>query len=167
MGLSDQHFFRVVVLSASRLADWSWQGDEIHYARLSAERIWGACEETGPSVARQERAILDCLANPRWGVSLPQSAEAIDRALAGGLPVARLVKAARRYESAAVVRRLGFLIELLAGADVSEPLLRLRGRSNGYVLLAASGPTKGPTNARWRVRVNVGEEALLAHRQTG
>jgi predicted transcriptional regulator of viral defense system len=83
-------------------------------------------------------------------------------------PLARATALVKACDSTAtavpVEERPGFL---LAGADVSEPLLRLRGRSNGYVLLAASGPTKGPTNARWRVRVNVDEEALLAHRLTG
>ncbi len=80
LGLSDQHFFRVIVLTSHRLSDWAWQGDEARYALVDPERVWGQAPD-GPSIALPERAILDALANPRWGVSVPQAAEAVDRAV--------------------------------------------------------------------------------------
>jgi predicted transcriptional regulator of viral defense system len=167
LGLSDQHFFRVIVLSAHRLSDWSWQGDEVRYALLAPGRIWGARTPDGPQLATAERAILDCLANPRWGVSLAQSAEAIDRAVPGRTSPDRLAQAAERYGSAAAARRLGYLLELLHGPEAAEPLLELRGRSHAHVLLSSSGPDRGPTNPRWGVRVNVDADALVAHRLIG
>ena len=167
LGLSDQHFFRVIVLSAHRLNNWSWQGDEVHYALLSPERIWGPCTPNGPQVALPERAILDCLANPRWGVSLMQAAEAVDRAVPGRTSVERLAQATERYGSAAVAQRLGFLLELLHGSNVAEPLLPLRGRSHAHVLLSPSAPDRGPTSPRWGIRINVDPEALVAHRLIG
>jgi predicted transcriptional regulator of viral defense system len=166
-GLSDQHFFRVVVLTAGRLAEWSWQGEQVHYVESAPERIWGELGPDGPAIARPERAILDCLADRRFGVSLPQSAEAIDRAMRIGVPVSRLLKAARRYETAAVSRRLGFLVELLAGASAATPFLKLRGTSNKYVALSPFQPAKGPSDSTWRVRINIQPELLLAHRITG
>jgi len=146
-GLSDQHFFRVVVLSTRRLAKWSWQGEQVHYVESARDRIWGELGPDGPAIARPERAILDCLADRRFGVSL--------------------TKAARRYETAAVSRRLGFLVELLAGATAAAPLLKLRGTSNRYVALSPFQPASGPTDSTWRVHVNVEPELLLAHRITG
>ncbi len=163
-GLSDQHFFRTIVLASTRLAGWSWQSDEVQYLHWSPERIWGESHDDGPSIARPERAILDCLADSRFGVSLPQSAEAIDRALRRGLPSARLVKAARRYDTAAVSRRLGFLVELLAGPAAAAPLLKLRGTSNRYVALSPFAANDGPPDATWRVHVNVDPDVLVAHR---
>jgi predicted transcriptional regulator of viral defense system len=166
-GLSDQHFFRVVVLAAGRLASWDWQHEEVHYVGTTRDRIWGELSREGPAIARPERAILDCLADRRFGVSLPQSTEALDRALRRGLTVSRLAKAARRYETAAVSRRLGFLVELLAGPAAAKPLLKLRGSSNKYVALSPFQSSKGPADATWRVHVNVETDLLLAHRFTG
>jgi predicted transcriptional regulator of viral defense system len=166
-GLSDQHFFRVVVLAPGRLADWSWQGEQVHYVKSMRDRIWGELSPDGPAIARPERAILDCLADRRFGVSLPQTAEAVDRAVRMGMPISRLVKSARRYDTAAVSRRLGFLVELLVGAAAAAPLLKLRGASNKYVPLSPFQPAKGPTDSTWRVHVNVEPELLLAHRMTG
>jgi len=167
LGLSDQHFFRVTVLSSHRLHDWSWQGDEVHYAMLAPERIWGSCTPDGPQVARPERAILDCLANPRWGVSLAQTAEAIDRALPDHTSPERLAQAAERHGSAAAARRLGYLLELLHGPDTAEPLRGLRGHSHAHVLLSPSAPARGPTSPRWGIRINVDPDALVAHRFLG
>jgi predicted transcriptional regulator of viral defense system len=166
LGLSDQHFFRVIVLSTHRLNDWAWHKDEVHYALLTPGRIWGHAPD-GPSIAQPERAILDCLANPRWGVSVAQAAEALDRAIPDQISPTRLAKAAERYGSAAVARRLGYLLELLHGPDTAEPLLRLRGRSHAHVLLSPSAPGRGPTSPLWRLRVNVDPEAIFAHRLVG
>jgi len=83
------------------------------------------------------------------------------------MPLSRLVKATKRYETAAVSRRLGFLVELLVGADAAAPFLRLRGPSNKYVPLSPFQPAKGPADSKWRVHVNIEPELLLAHRTTG
>jgi len=165
--LSDQHFFRVIVLTSHRLNDWSWQGDEVRYALLAPGRIWGVSTSDGPSIALPERAILDCLANPRWGVTLPQAAEALDRAVPYRATPEGLARAAERYGSAAVARRLGYLLELLHGPDAAEPLLALRGRSHAHVLLSCSAPDRGPSSPRWGIRVNADPETLIAHRLVG
>jgi predicted transcriptional regulator of viral defense system len=167
LGLSDQHFFRVIVLTSHRLTDWSWRGDEVRYALLVPERIWGLYTPNGPAIALPERAILDCLANPPWGVTLPQTAEAIDRAVPGRTSPENLAQAAERYGSAAVARRLGYLLELLHGPDAAEPLLPLRGRSHARVLLSSAAPDRGPSSPRWGLRVNVDPDALIAHRLVG
>ena len=167
LGLSDQHFFRVIVLSTHRLGDWSWQGDEVRYALLAPKRIWGLGTHDGPLVALPERAILDCLANPRWGVTMAQTAEALDRAVPDLTSPERLAHAAERYGSAAVARRLGYLLELLHGPDTVVPLRPLRGRSHAHILLSSSAPNQGPTSPRWGLRINVDPDALLAHRLVG
>jgi predicted transcriptional regulator of viral defense system len=165
--LSDQHFFHVVVLTSHRLGDWSWQGDEVRYALVAPERIWGVSILNGSQIALPARAFLDCLANPRWGVTPAQTAEALDRAVPDRTSPAHLGQAAERYGNAAVARRLGYLLELLHGPDAAAPLLPLRGRSHAHVLLAPSASDQGPTSPRWGLRVNVDPDALLAHRLIG
>jgi predicted transcriptional regulator of viral defense system len=166
-GLSDQHFFHVVILTSHRLGDWSWQGDDVRYAFVAPERIWGSSTPDGPQVALPERAILDCLANPRLGVTLAQTTEALDRAVPDRTSPERLAQAAERYRSAAAARRLGYLLELLRGPNAAAPLLPLRGRSHAHVLLSSSSPDQGPSNPRWGLRINVDLDALLEHRLVG
>jgi predicted transcriptional regulator of viral defense system len=166
-GLSDQHFFHVIVLASHSLSDWSWQGDEVRYAFVAPQRIWGSSTSDGPQVASPERAILDCLASPRWGVTLAQVTEAIDRAIPDCTSPEHLAQTAEHYGSAAAARRLGYLLELLRGPDAAVPLLPLRGRSHAHVLLAPSAPDQGPTSPRWGLRVNVDLDGLLAHRLVG
>jgi len=170
--LSDQHFFRTVVLTPRRLDNWAWRGEEVRYAVVAPERIWGLYTPNGPSVAVPERSILDCLANPRWGVSVPQAAEALDRGLPlpgkpGRIDVLNLARTTERYGSAAVARRLGYLVELLRGPAIAEPFLALRGGSHKHVLLGPSGPDQGTSSARWGLRINVDPDALVAHRIIG
>jgi predicted transcriptional regulator of viral defense system len=166
-GLSDQHFFRAIVLTSHRLGDWSWQGNEVRYSLVAPERIWGFSTPDGPQIALPERAIVDCLANPRWGVTLAQTAEALDRAVPDHTSAQRLTQAAERYGSAAAARRLGYLLELLHGPDAAVPLLPQRGRSHASVLLSSSGQDRGPSNPRWGLRINIDPDALLAHRRIG
>ncbi len=61
----------------------------------------------------------------------------------------------------------GFLLELLAGPAAAAPLLMLRGTSNRYVALSPFAAGDGPTDATWRVFVNVDPDVLLAHRGSG
>lgn len=168
-GLSDQHFRRVVTLTTHRIRGWSWRGDEVHYVKVTRSRLWGSVERTidGRRVrlARAERAILDSLAHPEWGVTLSQVAEALDVALRESAFNIRLAEAAARYGNAAVVRRLGFLTEYIAGEEAAQPLYPLRGASKAITLLQPSTAISGRVNTRWRLRENVDAEMLLQKRE--
>jgi predicted transcriptional regulator of viral defense system len=140
----------------------------VRYVRLPEERIWGLYTPNGPRIAVPQRAILDCLSHPGWGVTIPQIAQAIDLGNRNGRATPpSLFDAAKRYRNHAAAQRLGYLIETLHGADAAEALLELRGTTHAAVLLAASGPDHGPIDAKWRVRINVDPDALVAHRLIG
>lgn len=166
--LSDQHFRTAVVLVASLRRPFDWRGDRVRYVIAEADRIWGAGNTRGPQIATPERAILDSVTHPRWGVTFSQALEALDLAV-GRSPsfAASLAAAAGRYRNAATARRLGFLVEQLAGADAAEPFQALLGSSRAATPLDPSGSRTGSYASRWRVRVNADLDALLAHRTTG
>ena len=172
-GLSDQLFRRAVVLHERKLADWTWRGERTRYARVPSSRIWGGsdvvlADRSRVRVATRERALLDSLAQPSWGVTLSQVTEALDLALGeGSLFGADLARQAARYGNASVSRRLGLLISHLRGSDAAAPFLPLRGTSRGPVLLAPSGESDGPIDREWGVRVNVQLEQLSDHRDGG
>jgi predicted transcriptional regulator of viral defense system len=99
-------------------------------------------------------------------VIFSQTVEALDLALRRSPRfAASLATAAKRYRNAATARRLGFLVEQLAGPDVAAPFQALLGSSRAATLLDPSGGRTGAYASRWRVRVNADLDALLAHRQ--
>lgn len=164
--LSDQHFRTAVVLVPSLRRDFAWRGERVHHVVISRPKIWGSASRGGPRVAGPERALLDSLAHPRWGVTLAQTVEALDLALQRWPGFAeRLAAGAARYQNAAVARRLGLIVAHIAGEQVAAPFRNLRGSSHTSTPLDPSGPRGGPLDSAWRVRVNADLDALVAHRR--
>lgn len=167
-GLSDQHFRQAVVLVSVARRSFEWRGDSVRYAVVKRSRLWGWQRSTGPRVAVPERAIIDSVARREWGVSLSQSVEALDVALARWPDFATaLAAASARYRNAAVSRRLGFLVSRIVGDEKAAPFRSLLGPSKAATLLDSSGTTEGPIDARWGIRVNADLDDLLAHRLVG
>lgn len=169
-GLSDQSFRTIFVLSPVQQRGWDWQGERVVYVHQPAEKLWGGRimkPANSPTwVARPERAILDSLAHPHWGVTLSQTVEALARALDDPRFSERLAQTAARYGNSAVSRRLGFLLSRLTDPVTSSPFRALIGTSRALTLLDPSGPPNGPTHPDWRLRENVPFE-LLARGRNG
>ena len=166
-GLSDQAFRTVIVATPKRRRDWSWSGDQVHYVQMPSAQVWGGSTRRGSKtiVAEPERALLDSLAHPRWGVSLAHAVEALDRALIGGDPFTeRLATATARYGNAQLARRVGYLVNLLAGDDQARMFRALRGSSKALTPLALGTGGDGSTDPTWRIRINVEPDRLLSHR---
>lgn len=165
--LTDQSYRRIVVLVAQPARGWEWFGEQVHYARVPPDRIWGG-EHLGmrgrpaTMIAVPERAVLDSIAEPRWGVSLPQVVGALRFALDRPRFNERLATAAARYGNAAVSRRLGFLVERLGGPAASGPFLALKGSSHTATPLVSGGRSDtGYLDSKWRVRVNVDMNTVM------
>lgn len=166
--LTDQHFRRAIVLSLTQLRPWSWRSDEVRYARTTRNRLRGRARtrRSRARVATPERAIVDSLDHPSWGITLSQVVEALDIAL-GRYPdfASSLAVAAAEYGSHALARRLGFLISRLADQDQAKPLIALRGRTKATTPLLKGDPRDGPVDPTWHIRENVDFERLAAHRE--
>jgi predicted transcriptional regulator of viral defense system len=155
--LSDQSFRSIVVLTEARLRDWEWQGENVKYVKTPPSRIWGTAERSSLAptrLASEERALLDSLAHPRWGVALAHLVEALDRYLDRTAETDKLALAAARYRNAHLARRLGFLIERLRGEQQALPFRALRGRTKGAVPLNLSVAPERQSNldSRWGIR---------------
>jgi predicted transcriptional regulator of viral defense system len=163
-GLSDQAYRRTIVLVARQARDWEWMGDKIQYAQVPVKSIWGG-SPLSPNphstvVANPPRALLDSLAQTIWGVSLSEVVRALRAALQVDRFSDRLASAAARYDNASVSRRLGYLIEHLAGPDQSAPFLPLRGSSHSVVLLRPGYQVGGAIDSKWGIRTNVDLDLL-------
>ncbi len=155
--LSDQAFRSVVVITEARLRNWQWQGETVKYVKMPPSRIWGAAERSWllpTHLASEERALLDSLAHPRWGVSLAHLVEALRRYLDRVGETEKLALAAARYRNTHLARRLGFLTEHLVGDGKAMPFRALRGRTKGAIPLNLSMPIERQPNrdSRWGVR---------------
>lgn len=168
-GLLDEHFFQVTVLATRPTEALRWQRQSTRLVITAPGRIWGGAPATPrgphrarPLIAAPERAILDAVSNPRYGVSLTQAMAALRRALSRDADFAlRLREATVRYRSDSTARRVGLLVEALSDAETAAPFHALIGTRQGAIPLRPSGGDGGPVDPRWRVRVNA-DLALLA-----
>ena len=79
---------------------------------------------------------------------------------------AKIIEYGVKIGNSAVLKRLGYLLEVLqlAKKDFLNSLkLRIR---PGFSLLDPSMRKKGPYNSRWNVRANLSEEELLSWKET-
>lgn len=153
--LTDQHFFRIVVLVPGHMKNLSYRGQSTSFFRTDPARIWGWEDGARPQVATPERAIVDTLNHPRYGVSLTMALDAL--LLAASKDSAfldRLHATVVRYDSRAAARRIGFVVERFFGTGAADPYRALLGTNRAPVLLRTSGSGTGPVDTSWRVVVN-------------
>ena len=68
---------------------------------------------------------------------------------------------AKRFDSKAVIKRLGFLLELLEIKHFAiDELYRLR--TNSVVLLEPSYPVNGKTISRWAIHQNIDTASIFS-----
>jgi len=168
--LTDQHFRRVHVLGGAQLRPWSWRGDAVRYVRTERNLRVAATKtrRTPARIATPERALVDSLSHPRWGVTTSQAVQALDLLLAQDEAVAdRLAGEVAGYENHALARRLGFMVTRIAGRQAARVFLPLRGASKAVTPLQPGAALQGPIDSLWQVRENVVFERLLEHREIG
>lgn len=153
--LTDQHFFGITVLVPGHMKKLSYRGQFTSFFRTDPRHIWGWEAGAHPQVATPERAIIDTLNHPRYGVSLTMALDALLLASSKD-PVFldRLYAAVVRYDSRAAARRVGLVVERFFGADAAGPYRELLGANRAPVLLRTSGPASGPVDTSWRVVLN-------------
>ena len=136
--------------------------------RLSPKRFFGRREEMIRNhlvwLGEPEKALLDSLYRERYGGGIIEIVKALARA-AERIDTTRLTDYAVRMDSAALCRRLGYLMEMVGLPD-AERLQPHLGRTP-QVYLSRLLP-KQPTffDKRWRLYVNVTQEDLLSWRET-
>jgi predicted transcriptional regulator of viral defense system len=161
--LTDQYFFGVAVLVPKEVETLKYRQQTATFFRVDPSNIWGAESEARPCFARPERAIVDALNHPRYGVSLTQALDALltaesrypmflDRLLE---TVVRYSAGSKGHGSRAAARRMGLIVEELFGEDAAAPYLTLIGSNRSPVLLRPGGSSVGEVDRRWRVRRNI------------
>lgn len=163
--MTTQPVLQVTVATTRSKRDEVVGGQGFRFVRCARDRFFGLetmeLDSALVVVSDLERTIVDCLDKPRYGGGVSEVSRGMWlRRL--DLDFLRLLEYARRMESGAVVRRLGFVLSTLRmlPREELEQLQRQIGRH--YDVLDPTLDVEGARyNDAWRLRVNVLPDELL------
>jgi len=105
-----------------------------------------------------EKTIIDCLFKPEYAGGIVEIAKAIFESK-DKLDFGKLLNYTIQFKSQSVIKRLGYLLELLdIQSDITNSLLTLR--SNSYATLDTELPKEGKRLSRWKILKNIDEETI-------
>ena len=156
--------------TTKRVQNRTLNGTEFHFVLIKPNHFFGttkhwATKQESVAISDLERTVIDGLRQPEYCGGVTEVAKGLWMRHADMQP-ARLVDYALRLGIGAVIRRLGYLLELYRIAP-EEKLARLRQRLTAtYQSLDPLLPREGPHVARWRLQVNISPEELEGVRGT-
>jgi len=107
-----------------------------------------------------EKTCIDCLFKPQYAGGITEITKAIYKSK-DKIDYPKLLVYAKRFNSQAVIKRLGFLLELLEIENpVIDKLQKLR--TNSFVALEPSYPKEGKTIFRWAIQQNIDNNSILS-----
>jgi predicted transcriptional regulator of viral defense system len=107
-----------------------------------------------------EKTLIDCLFRPDYAGGIGEIARALYQSK-GMIKSDKLLDYAQRFNSQAVIKRLGFLLELLGiETEIIENLRKIRTAS--YVLLDTELPKSGKLISRWSIQQNLESETITS-----
>ena len=105
-----------------------------------------------------EKTIIDCLFKPGYAGGIVEIARAINISK-NQIKFDKLLDYSKKFKSQAVIKRLGFLLELMDITNsIAEELLQLKTAS--YVLLDTELPKSGKMISRWSIQQNLEIETI-------
>ena len=105
-----------------------------------------------------EKTIIDCLFNPDYAGGIVEIARAIYMSK-NQINFQKLLEYVKRFKSQAVIKRMGFLLELLdIKNNIIDELQQIKTVS--YVLLDTELPKTGKMISRWSIQQNLETETI-------
>jgi len=131
-------------------------GVKYQIIKIKKEKMFGIrkewIEETQINITNKEKTIIDCLDKPQYCGGVIEVAKALKN---NKFDRKKLENYAQRIGNSGVLRRLGYLCELL-NIKIKLPKLNIR----NYLLLDPTMPEKDTKNARWRLLINLDDKTL-------
>jgi len=162
--------FVIFTSATKRLRNRSIHGAEFRFILIRPEDLFGLTshwitKQEAVKVSNLERTAIDGLRLPEYCGGITEVAKGLWMRHADIQP-GRLIDYALRLRVGAVIRRLGYLLELYRLAPPEE-LDRLRSSLTAtYAVLDPLVPREGPYLSSWRLRINISPEELEAIRRT-
>lgn len=122
------------------------------YVTISKRRFFGYTKVGDIIIAEREKAIIDSLLFPKYAGGIRELADCIKSAIKE-LDKDKLLDYAVKVESKAVLRRLGFILELIGcEKKILKKIAKRIGK--GYELLNPSFKKKNSLNKKWLLDIN-------------
>jgi predicted transcriptional regulator of viral defense system len=156
--------FAVFASSSKRLRSRTLHGTEFRFIYIQPRHHFGttrhwATKQESVEISDLERTVIDGLRQPEYCGGIAEVAKGLWMRHHDMQPE-KLMDYALRLGIGAVVRRLGYLLELYAIAPENE-LARLRNALTAtYVPLDPMLPKEGPHLRRWRLQLNITPQEL-------
>lgn len=105
-----------------------------------------------------EKTFVDCLFKPDYAGGIVEVARAIYTSR-DKIKFNKLLEYAKHFQSQAVIKRLGFLLEIL---DIETEIIEKlnKNKSSSYVLLDTELPKSGKMISRWSIQQNLETETI-------
>ncbi|WP_299248321.1 transcriptional regulator [uncultured Cytophaga sp.] len=107
-----------------------------------------------------EKTIIDCLFKPNYAGGIVEVARAMHISKAN-INFELLLEYAIKFDSQAVIKRLGFLLEILSiETNIIDELQKIK--TSSYILLDTELPKIGKRNTRWYIQQNLETETITS-----
>ncbi len=131
-------------------------GSNFRFVTISRRKMFGVEEAVVENrkvlVSSKEKAVADCLDHPEHSAGVDDIAKAI-YFHREEIDAKKLVSFAKRLGNSAVIKRLGYIAEIL-GLDDLSGLVSGINLGSGYSLLDPTLPKRGHIKERWRLVLN-------------
>jgi predicted transcriptional regulator of viral defense system len=124
---------------------------EDHFFGIATVSIGGKTIQ----VTDREKTLVDCAARPDLSGGILQLAQAVSSSYSQ-INWEKLDQYLKRWSGGTVVKRLGYLVEVLKLPDQEDRLIRWQSLiTRGVSPLEPGAGNLGPVRTRWQVRINV------------
>jgi len=125
--------------------------DNYKYVVISAKRFFGYTKIGNIIIAEREKAIIDSLLFPKYAGGIKELIACLEKSI-NELNKEKLLDYAVRIKSKAVLRRLGFILELIGCNSILKAIKKNIGK--GFELLDPSLNKRNNLNKKWLLDIN-------------
>ena len=121
------------------------------YVAISKKRFFGYTKIGSIMIAEKEKAIIDSLLFPKYSGGIKELIACIEKSI-NDLNKEKLLDYALKMKSKAVLRRIGFILELIGCNGILKRIKQKIGK--GYELLDPSLNKRNNLNKKWLLDIN-------------
>lgn len=162
-GLTERFPNKVFVKTTFRKRNNTLSGTKIKFVSVKDDKMLGN-EYSGYGNKRfpltdVEMTLVDCFDQLRYSGPIPDLIKSFQLAT---IDSDKLIEYTSLYNNVSIIKRMGFLAELLKKNEITKFIKFAQKRKNNkYTLFNPGGDNTGEFNSRWNLRLNIEEETIL------
>jgi len=163
-GLTEQFPNTVFIQTTKQKKDKSVFGVAYQFVKVNPRKKIGIQTEGYGNhkyrITDVEKTIVDCFDLPQYSGGYPELIRALDQA---ELDQDKLIECCKAINNISAIKRMAYLVELLEKKKFSRFLKYVEKVVNPrYVLIDPFGEETGAFNNKWKLRLNITEDEILA-----